>query len=139
MMDVVEADIPGQPVQDTRHIEPRRSFHRCVGWIPFFAARPTGGLEAMLQRKQPDPDYRSDDHYRDVDRQNFSPFLQYRENTKQRQQRRVGEVDRMALAPPAPWRVEWHAVEHDIDQWRQQHVGDQRMASKAMHQAPPTR
>ena len=48
MMNMVEPDIAGEPLQDSGQLVKRAAHERCVGVIPFVGTRPIGALELML-------------------------------------------------------------------------------------------
>src|SRR3546814_7151960 len=54
MVDLVVADVAGEPLQDLRQLVKRAALQRCRRVIPVFVARPVHVLELMLHVEQPD-------------------------------------------------------------------------------------
>ncbi len=65
MVDVVEPDVAGEPLQDPGQLVERTALERRPGEIPLLAPRPIDAIELMLHIEQPDPGgtgHRRDDH-----------------------------------------------------------------------------
>src|SRR3546814_13965444 len=54
MVDMVVADVAGEPLQDLRQLVKRAALQRCRRVIPVFVARPVHVLELMMHVEQTD-------------------------------------------------------------------------------------
>src|SRR5258708_4064754 len=66
MMDVVDADIGGEPAQDFRQVIIRTAVKGCLMQVPGTPVGPEGILELVLDIKQPNPDRSSQKRNRKV-------------------------------------------------------------------------
>ncbi len=54
MVDVVEADVAGEPLQDAGKLVEGAALHGCVGVVPGFIALPVGPFELVLHVEEPE-------------------------------------------------------------------------------------
>ncbi len=127
MMDVVKADVAGEPLQQPRQAEIRTAPQRRRHRRPRVVARPERSLEAMLQREQPHADDRGDDRGRQLHQQHVAQPQASNQGGKQQQQRQVGAMHRPSFVRPRSGRIERHPVKDEKHQGRQQQQRDDRM------------
>ena len=72
MMDVVHADISGEPAQDRRQVIVRTPAQRRLVKIPALVMGPEGVFELVLDVEQPDADRSSEERNRKVHKQEWS-------------------------------------------------------------------
>ena len=66
VMDMMKADVAGEPLQDTRQTIVRTAFHRRTTKFPLLVRLPIGVFKLMLDEKQPAPNCSGNDHNRDM-------------------------------------------------------------------------
>jgi hypothetical protein len=66
MINVMEADIPGHPLQGLRQFQIGRAVQRRRVKIPFRRAQPMGIVETVPHRKQPDAGNRRQEYDRQL-------------------------------------------------------------------------
>src|SRR3546814_18583286 len=71
MVDMVVADVAGEPLQDLRQLVTRAALQRCRRVIPVFVGRPVHVLELMLHVEQPDTGTGTDRGHHQLQQQIF--------------------------------------------------------------------
>ena len=90
VVDVVEADVAAEPLQNRRKLVIRAALQPGFEEVPVFVPLPEGAREVVLHIEQPDADRRGNRQDRDLYQQHSLPAYQPGQGGQQAGQRQVG-------------------------------------------------
>ena len=115
VMNVVQADIAGEPPQQPGQLEIGAAAQSSRGEIPVGAVLPIGILKLVLNVKQPDADGAGQDSDGQLHQDHFPETAEVAQDHERGQDRQVCEMNAPQLAPPDARR--WKALGDDEQQY----------------------
>ena len=139
MVDVMDADVGGEPAQHRRQVEMRAALHRTGLEAPARVPLPVGVLVLVLDVEQPDADRRGQPGDRRLHQQEVAPPHQRRHGHDHARDREIGREDAAPGVPPGRRRRRGQPLLEDEDADRADTEHGERAARQPVGQPPPGR
>ena len=135
VVDVVEADITGKPIQDGRKTKIRRALERCREPVPFGVTHPACFVRAMLHGEHPGPDDCRKGYGRKLHDKDICVSEHQTQAAQSSDQAKRCEMEGEPFVPPRSREIEGRPVEQGEDDWRQNDVSKNWVAGDAVPDA----